>query len=92
MITYEFTPSFVVDVSEDFSRKKQALSAYRSQFFNPDWPGENTFISSQWFLESVEFRARHYGWLSGVEYGEPFYVREIIALDDIFPILTRNRM
>ncbi len=92
MITYEFVPSFVVDISRDFAVKKKALSAYRSQFFNPDWPGENTFISSQWFLESVEFRARHYGWLSGVEYGEPFYVREMIALDDIMPILTQNRM
>ncbi len=91
-MTYQFTPSFIVDVSESFQTKVDALKAYRSQFFNPNWPGPETFVSSQWFMEAVEFRARHYGWLAGVKYGEPFWVREPLALADPFPILTVNRM
>jgi bacillithiol biosynthesis deacetylase BshB1 len=90
--TYEFEPTFVVDVSKEFEIKLKALQAYQSQFYNPDWPGENTFVSSQWFMEAVEFRARHYGWKSGVKYGEPFLIRESLALDDIVPILKKSIM
>ncbi len=91
-MTYEFTPSFVVDISEEFDTKKEALEAYRSQFFNPRWPGKQTFVSSRWFMEAVEFKARHYGWLAGVEYAEPFYVRETLALTEVFDVLAKNRM
>ena len=91
-MTYEFTPSFVVDITEEFSTKLKALQAYRSQFFNPDWPGKNTFVSSKWFMEAVEFKARHYGWLAGVQYGEPFYIRETLVLNDIMEPLMQNRM
>ncbi len=91
-MTYEFTPSFVVDISEEFPLKLKALQAYQSQFFNPNWPGKHTFVSSRWFMEAVEFKARHYGWLAGVQYGEPFYIRETLALSDIFEPLVKNRM
>ncbi len=91
-MTYEFTPSFVVDITEEFDLKRQALEAYRSQFFNPQWPGKQTFVSSRWFMEAVEFKARHYGWLAGVKYAEPFYIRESLALTDIFDALVKNRM
>ncbi len=92
MCTYEFDPTFVVNISEEFETKLKALQAYRSQFYNPDWPGQQTFVSSRWFMEAVEFRARHFGYLAGVQYAEPFYVRESIALDDIFSILNQNIM
>ncbi|RMG68420.1 MAG: bacillithiol biosynthesis deacetylase BshB1 [Calditrichaeota bacterium] len=91
-MTYEFTPSFIVNITDTFETKLKALQAYRSQFFNPNWPGPETFVSSQWFMEAVSFRARHFGWLAGVKYGEPFWVREHLALEDPFPILTTNRM
>lgn len=90
MAKYEFTPSFVVDISQEFPTKYKALQAYKSQFYNPDWPGEQTFISSQWFIESVEFRARHFGWMAGVKYGEPFWIKEAMAIDDPVPIFSRK--
>lgn len=92
MTTYEFEPRFLVDISEEFATKLKALKAYRSQFYNPDWPGSGTFVSSKWFMEAVEFRARHFGWLAGVKYAEPFWLREPIALEDPFPILSRSVM
>lgn len=82
---YEFAPSFVVDVSDTHERKIQAIQAYRSQFYNPDTKDENadtTFISSPDFLESVIARSRYWGTHIGVEYGEPFLVREAIKIDD----------
>jgi len=90
MAKYEFTPSFVVDISQEFATKYQALQAYKSQFYNPQWPEEQTFISSQWFMESVEFRARHFGWMAGVKYGEPFWIKEAMAIDDPVPIFSRK--
>ena len=90
MAKYEFTPSFVIDISQEFATKFKALQAYKSQFYNPDWPGEQTFISSQWFIESVEFRARHFGWMAGVKYGEPFWIKEAMAIDDPVPIFARK--
>lgn len=90
MAKYEFQPSFVVDITDEFDTKFRALKAYRSQFYNPDWPEEQTFISSRWFIESVEFRARHFGWMAGVKYGEPFWIKEILALDDPIPIFSRT--
>ena len=90
MAKYEFEPSFVIDISEEFETKFRALKAYRSQFYNPEWPEEQTFISSNWFMESVEFRARHFGWMAGVKYGEPFWIREPMAIDDPLPIFSRK--
>lgn len=80
---YEFSPSFVVDVSDAHERKLKAIQAYRSQFFNPDIEDENqTFINSPEFLDSVIARSRYWGTHIGVEYGEPFLVREVIKIDD----------
>jgi len=90
MAKYEFKPSFVIDISDEYQTKYQVLSSYQSQFFNPEWPQEQTFISSKWFLDSVEFRARHFGWMSGVKYGEPFWIRECMAIEDPVPIFSRS--
>jgi bacillithiol biosynthesis deacetylase BshB1 len=90
MAKYEFQPSFVIDISEEFDKKFQALKAYQSQFYNPEWPEQQTFISSRWFIESVEFRARHFGWMAGVKYGEPFWIKETLAIDDPVPVFSRN--
>ena len=90
MAKYEFTPSFVINITDEFDLKFKALASYKSQFFNPDWPQEQTFISSKWFMDSVEFRARHFGWMAGVKYGEPFWIRECLALEDPVPIFSRT--
>jgi N-acetylglucosamine malate deacetylase 1 len=87
---YDFQPSFVIDITAEYETKFRALQAYESQFYNPEWPEEQTFISSQWFLDSVEFRARYFGWMAGVKYAEPFWIREPLALDDPVPVFTRS--
>jgi len=79
---YEFRPSFIVDVSPFHDRKMEAVRAYRSQFFSPGSGEKETNISHKGFLEAVEVRGRQYGSYIGVEFGEPFLVREPIRLDD----------
>ena len=82
---FEFTPSFIVDISEFHEQKMKAVMAYRSQFFSED-PAESgneeTFIGRPEFLDRIESRDRHWGGKIGVKYGEPFLVREAIKLKD----------
>ena len=45
---------------------------YKSQFYDPNDSSEVTPISTKNFLDSIEYRARDLGRLTGVEYAEGF--------------------
>jgi bacillithiol biosynthesis deacetylase BshB1 len=77
------SPSFVVDVTETFQQKIQALRAYESQLYNPDYPGTETYISSPEYFEQIEVRARHFGGLVGVRYGEPYRATSPLVIRDL---------
>lgn len=82
---YEFSPSFIVDISDVHDLKVKAIQAYKSQFHNPDknmYGDEETNISTPEFLEAIITRAKQYGSYIGAAYGEPFLVREPLRLDD----------
>ena len=84
---FEFSPSFVVDITDAQANKMAAVRAYVSQFHRPDQPepaaasGE-TQIGRPEFLDHVEARDRRYGAQIGAKYGEPFLVREVLKVDD----------
>jgi bacillithiol biosynthesis deacetylase BshB1 len=82
-------PSFVVDISEFLAQKMEALRAYYSQFYNPNSDELETRLSSAKFLDEVENRSRYFGSLIGVEAGEPFFVREMLNVEDPIALLTR---
>lgn len=79
-------PSFVVDVSETFEAKMQAVRSYRSQFHGGWEDGmtnePQTFISTPYALEVFETVARYYGAMIGAPYGEPFFLREALEISD----------
>ncbi len=82
---HEFSPSFIVDISDFHERKRQAILAYKSQFFNPaaaESGAPETLIARPEFLDRIETRDKQYGAQIGVAYGEPFLVREAIRVDD----------
>ena len=81
MQTYEFKPSFVVDISETFETKMKAVRAYETQFHNPENTEPETFISKPIFLKYLEARAQVFGFKIGKDYGEPFFSEEEIELD-----------
>ena len=63
----------VIDVSETFADKKRAMECYGSQFAPPSEASgadAKTRLNRPTFLASVEGRARRWGELVGVEYGE----------------------
>lgn len=81
-LRHEFEPSFIVDVSDVYDRKLKAIMAHKTQFYNPDSSEPNTFISSKFFIDSIENRNKYFGLRIGAEYGEPFLIKETVKIDD----------
>jgi bacillithiol biosynthesis deacetylase BshB1 len=80
---YMVTPSFVVDVTKTWKTKMKAIAAYKSQFFDPRSKEPQTFISDPKFLEMIDARAKHFGALINVQYGEAFVTKQPPKLDDV---------
>lgn len=79
-------PDFVVDVSGFIDKKREAIMAYASQFYDPKSDEPETPISSKNFIDSVIYRARDLGRLIGVEHAEGFTAERHMGvrhLDDL---------
>ncbi|WP_164018914.1 bacillithiol biosynthesis deacetylase BshB1 [Pyxidicoccus trucidator] len=82
-------PSFVVDVSSVYERKRAAVRCYASQVQpRPDAPP--TLVGSPLSLSSLEARDAFYGAQVGVAHGEPYVVRETLGLADPVDHFRRN--
>lgn len=91
-----FDPTFVVDVTEVWEQRIEALQAFRSQFHNPDYEaGEDepeTFVSNPAFLQWIEARARTYGYKVGATYGEPLLYRHgPVGVSDLMGVLEQEK-
>lgn len=82
-------PSFIVDVSAFHAVKMEAIRAHASQFHDPNSSEPETRLTGERFLAELEHRSSYFGSLIGVEFGEPFYVREALNIDDPVDLLTR---
>lgn len=80
-------PDFIVDVSEFWEKKIEALAAFKSQFFDPSSNEPQTYISDPAFLRMIESRAVEFGHTIGARYGEGFTVRKNIGVKSLFDIL-----
>ncbi len=69
-------PSFVVDVSAHYERKRQALACYASQFAVGDEGAVATRLTAPTFLQLIESRDAQVGALAGVSFAEGFVVKE----------------
>jgi bacillithiol biosynthesis deacetylase BshB1 len=76
-------PSFVVDVSDCYERKRRALACYVSQFRPRESDAVHTRLTSPRFQQLIESRDAHFGALSGVAFAEGFIVRDPIVLPDL---------
>jgi LmbE family N-acetylglucosaminyl deacetylase len=90
-----FTPSFVVDITDEFETKKAAVLAYRSQVGPPAAGEAVARLSDPAFLPGWEGRARYFGSMIGRPYGEPYFCEYAIPLDDpvaAFGVPQQRRM
>lgn len=75
-------PTFVVDISETFERKLEAVKCYASQFDDALQAGE-VFPNGEALYDLIRHQAAHYGSLIRTQYGEPFYTTETMRVDDV---------
>ncbi|WP_035566349.1 bacillithiol biosynthesis deacetylase BshB1 [Hymenobacter sp. IS2118] len=80
-------PAFVVDISAHWETKWASIQAYKTQFFNPDLDGPSTYLSSQEFSKFMEARAREFGHMIGVEFGEGFTTHRPIGVKDVMELI-----
>ena len=76
-------PDFVVDITGFTDKKIESILAYRSQFYDPNSKEPESPISSKNFLESLNYRSRDLGRLTGVEHAEGFTVERYLAVNSL---------
>jgi len=82
-------PTFVVDISDQFARKLDAIRCYASQFEGAKAAGE-IFPTGQDLYSLVETQNAHYGSLIRSRYGEPFYTHETLAVEDVVTLPVQS--
>lgn len=75
-------PTFIVDISDVFEQKLEAIRCYASQFDQVKQAGE-VYPNGDSLLDIVRHQAAHYGSQIRVRYGEPFYTTETMRVDDV---------
>lgn len=83
----QITADFVVDISSAWDKKWEAIQAYKSQFFDPNSQEPATYLSSEGFSKFLEARAREFGHLIGVEFGEGFTRERTLGVRDVTELL-----
>ena len=76
------SPSFVIDVSEYYDRKRQALDCHASQFRRADSAAE-TRLNAPTFRQLIESRDAQFGALAGVAWAEGLVVREPVVRESL---------
>jgi N-acetylglucosamine malate deacetylase 1 len=80
-------PDFVMDIGGFIHIKQEACMAYASQFYDPTSQEPLTPIATQNFTDSIVYRARDLGRLSGCEYAEAFTSERKIAFKSFDQII-----
>jgi len=77
-------PSFVVDVSEYYGQKREALACYRSQFAAESPDAVATRLTSPLFAQLVESRDSQFGARAEVRWAEGFVVQQPLRVNHLF--------
>ncbi len=86
---YDVRPTFVVDITEQFETRFQALMAYKSQFSDQE-AGKDLFPAQAEIRARIEAMARFYGLMGGVTYAEPFLQKEVGLVEDLTLIPVKS--
>jgi len=69
-------PSFAIDVSAHYDKKREALACHRTQFTPAEPSRIDTRLTSPRFRQLIESRDAHLGALTGVAFAEGLLVKE----------------
>ena len=85
MQDYYHEPDIIIDVTDSFEQRMKAIEAYTTQFYNAanGESGNQTYISTPDFLESLVARARMLGKRIGVKFAEGFISEKKIGISNL---------
>jgi bacillithiol biosynthesis deacetylase BshB1 len=87
---WEIKPSFLVDISAQWQQKLAAINCFASQFAGD--LRDITELYPAWgkLIDRITTQCKYFGHLMGVEYAEPYIVKEAVAIEDIvnFPVAS----
>jgi bacillithiol biosynthesis deacetylase BshB1 len=80
-------PDFVVDITETWETKMDAIKAFSSQFYDPNSSEPETPISGKEFFNFLESRARQFARPIRTEFAEGFTTERAPGVKDLFDLL-----
>jgi bacillithiol biosynthesis deacetylase BshB1 len=80
-------PDFVVDITGFNEKRKEAILAYSSQFYNPESEEPETLIATKNFLSSLDYRVQDFGRLIGTDYAEGFNVERYLGVSSLADLI-----
>ncbi len=85
-------PDLIMDISESFDQRMEAIKAYSTQFYTDPsgTEGPQTYISTPDFLDSVIARARMLGKRIGVKFGEGFITEKKIGISRLDALILNE--
>ena len=89
-------PTFVVDITRQYEQRRRAIQAFSSQFLpnksesRRQFKKTNVFLAIDRLEDEMNNLARHYGQMIGVQYGEPFLIKELMQVHDVVKMDVRS--
>jgi len=75
-------PTFVVDISDEFEQKLEAIRCFDSQFAGATQAGE-VHPTGEPLYNALRHYAAYYGAMIRTRYGEPFFTTETMRVEDV---------
>jgi N-acetylglucosamine malate deacetylase 1 len=85
-----YEPDIILDISDVWEQRMEAILAYRSQFHSTEINGPQTYISSPEFMEAIVSRARLLGKRIGVRFAEGFLSKKSIGLKSLDALILQE--
>jgi N-acetylglucosamine malate deacetylase 1 len=84
MMSHEFEPNILVDISDHWETKMASVRCYTSQVHvdGAKRVEEQTYISRPEFYERLEARYKFFGGKIAAKYAEPFWMPGPVGIDD----------
>lgn len=84
-------PTFAVDITHQYERRRRAIQAYQSQFRPPKRERKSKVsLPLDELEERMSVSSRAFGRMIGVKYAEGFVVKEILRIDDVVKMPVRS--
>ena len=75
-------PTFVVDISDEFEQKLEAIRCFATQFDRATQAGE-VMPTGESLYDAIRHYSAYYGSMIRTRFGEPFFTAETMRVDDV---------